>query len=149
GSGLGISFGRGYGYYPGYYNSWYPGYSRYYGSSYWPGYGSYYSYSPSYYYSTPSYGYGVPDTMGYSYGAPDTMPAESTTTAHVDVQVPRADAEIWFEGTKTQQTGTFRQFESPPLTPGRDYTYEVRARWFDNGKEINRTRRVPVHAGEQ
>jgi uncharacterized protein (TIGR03000 family) len=66
----------------------------------------------------------------------------------MNVRVP-AGAEIWFEGSKTGQTGTTRTFVSPPLEPGRGFTYEVRARWTDNGKEVDRTRQVHVRAGEK
>src|SRR4051812_14539249 len=38
--------------------------------------------------------------------------------ALVRVLVP-ADAELWFNGTKTTQGGTAREFESPPLAPGK------------------------------
>jgi uncharacterized protein (TIGR03000 family) len=65
----------------------------------------------------------------------------------VEVRVP-ADAEIWFDGARTRQTGKVRQFVSPPVTPGHDYTYEVRARWKEGGKEVTQTRRITVHAGE-
>jgi len=65
----------------------------------------------------------------------------------VNVSVP-ADAEIWFDGTKTTQTGAARSFVSPPVSPGHDYTYEVKVRWRQNGKAVTRTRRVIVHAGD-
>jgi uncharacterized protein (TIGR03000 family) len=39
-----------------------------------------------------------------------------------------------------------RQFYSPPLAPGR-YSYEVRARWTENGREVNQTQQVQVTPG--
>jgi uncharacterized protein (TIGR03000 family) len=67
-----------------------------------------------------------------------------------DVRVPKVDAEIWFEGRKTGQTGLIdRRFVSPPLTPGVKYTYEIRVRWFEDRKVTDQTRRVRVHAGER
>jgi uncharacterized protein (TIGR03000 family) len=68
--------------------------------------------------------------------------------AHLNVQVP-ANAQVWIEGVKTTQTGTSRQFQSPPLTPGTNYSYEVRAHWMANGQPVDRTRNVSVHAGGQ
>jgi uncharacterized protein (TIGR03000 family) len=65
----------------------------------------------------------------------------------VNVSVP-ADAEIWFDGNKTRQTGPARSFVSPPITPGHDYAYVLKARWLENGKEVTQTRRVIVHAGD-
>jgi uncharacterized protein (TIGR03000 family) len=79
--------------------------------------------------------------------APDTRkPADAPVT--IDMQVP-ADAEIWFADAKTKQTGTLRQFVSPPLAAGQEYTYEIRARWKENGREVTKTRRLTVRAGER
>jgi uncharacterized protein (TIGR03000 family) len=74
--------------------------------------------------------------------------APNPNSATMNVKVP-AGAEIWFEGSKTGQTGTTRTFVSPPLEPGRGFTYDVRARWTENGKEVDQTRQVHVRAGEK
>jgi uncharacterized protein (TIGR03000 family) len=37
-----------------------------------------------------------------------------------------ANAEVWFDGVKTTQTGSLRQFVSPPLVAGKAYAYQVR-----------------------
>jgi uncharacterized protein (TIGR03000 family) len=66
---------------------------------------------------------------------------------HIQVRVP-GDAEIWFDDTRTIQSGTVREFVSPPVNPGWDYTYEVRARWKEAGNQVSQTRRITVHAGE-
>ena len=66
---------------------------------------------------------------------------------HIAVRVPR-NAEIWFDGQKTQETGAFREFISPPLSPDRAYRYEVRARWTERGQTMDRTRRITVHPGD-
>src|SRR5262249_14362589 len=68
--------------------------------------------------------------------------------ALIDVQVP-AGAEIWFDGARTSQTGPFRQFISPPLTPGRQYAYAVRVRWTEGGRTVERTRRLGLRAGDR
>jgi uncharacterized protein (TIGR03000 family) len=60
-----------------------------------------------------------------------------------------ADAEIWFGDVKTAQTGTVRQFVSPAVAAGHEYTYEVRARWMEQGQDMMQTRRITVHAGDQ
>ena len=72
----------------------------------------------------------------------------AANVASLTVEVPAA-AEIWLEGVKTKQAGTMRTFVSPELTPGKEYTYEIRGRWLENGKEIQQTRNVVVHAGDQ
>jgi uncharacterized protein (TIGR03000 family) len=75
-----------------------------------------------------------------------SAPTPVDTTAHVKATVP-ADAEIWFDGTKTTSTGAVRQFQSPPLTLGQRYNYEIRARWSENGHEVTQTQKVEVTAG--
>ena len=68
--------------------------------------------------------------------------------ARITVIVP-ADAEVFFDGNPTKQTGTQRVFDSPPLKPGSRYTYSVRARWTADGRPVDQTRSVPVRAGAQ
>jgi len=121
-------FGRGsFGYYP-YYGSYGP-YSSYTYPSYDLGsYGSYGDVTPSY-----------PDS--YS-----SVTAEPDSSAHITVNVP-AGAEVWFDGTATISTGSVRRFDSPPLTPGNRYGYDVKAHWNDNGSEVTQTQHVSVTAG--
>jgi uncharacterized protein (TIGR03000 family) len=81
----------------------------------------------------------------YSYGA-----AADTTrddTARVTVRLPHPDAEVWVEGRLTRQTGTRREFVSPPLSADTNYDYELRARWTENGRAVERTRTIHVRAG--
>ncbi|HEV3255482.1 MAG TPA: TIGR03000 domain-containing protein [Gemmataceae bacterium] len=68
--------------------------------------------------------------------------------AYLEVQVP-ADAQIWLEGAKTKQTGTSRLFVSPSLNAGEEYTYEVRVRWTQDGREVEQVQQVAVHAGDR
>jgi uncharacterized protein (TIGR03000 family) len=156
------------GYRGGYYGSWGRGvgwgYPGYYGRGLSVGvgfYGSPYSYG--------GYGYDYPANV-YSYDVPsvatyDVVPsvesrasfyppadvaapaaADAAAPATVDVRVP-ADAEVWFDGNATRQRGEMREFSSPPLTPGKEYHYDIRARWMDNGRPVEDTRRVSVRAG--
>jgi len=75
------------------------------------------------------------------------IPANST--ADVTVRLP-ADAKLYFEGIPMELTGADRHFVTPPLTPGRNYQYEVRAVWSDNqGHEVVQDRKVLVHAGDR
>jgi uncharacterized protein (TIGR03000 family) len=119
-----------YGYYPYLYNT-YPSYDF--------GYSGSYDAGPLYYggaaYSTPS-----SDTYQAFYPPPAVIPTD--TSAHINVTVP-ADAEIWFDDNKTTSTGSVRQFNSPPLTAGK-HSYEIRARWRENGREVTQTQQVEV-----
>ena len=109
------------------------------------------SYGPPLYYAAPwsgAYGPGpVYQSFYPSPGEDGGMDRPGNRAVTVNVSVP-ADAEIWFDGTKTVQTGPARRFVSPPVTPGPDYTYEVKARWRENGTAVTQTRRVIVHAGD-
>jgi uncharacterized protein (TIGR03000 family) len=68
--------------------------------------------------------------------------------AAITVQVPQS-ATLWFDGTKTTQTGALRSFVSPPLQAGQNYAYNVRARWSENGKVREENQTVKVHAGDR
>jgi len=138
----GGGYGRGYygrGYYPGYYGGYYPGYYGNY--DYAPDYDTY-SAAPDYY-TTPAPDYGNAPDYGTAPAAP------SRNTARVTIHVPDPNADIWFNGTKTAQKGTERVFESPELEPGRDFTYDVRARWMEDGREVEQDRKIEVHAGDR
>jgi uncharacterized protein (TIGR03000 family) len=45
------------------------------------------------------------------------------------------------------ERGTVRRFTTPPLTPGEEYHYNVRAQWMENGRPVVRTFSIPVEAG--
>jgi uncharacterized protein (TIGR03000 family) len=98
------------------------------------------------------YGYGYsareyPEESQVRRYFPEREVTPDPNSATMNVRVP-ADAAIWFQGAKTGQRGEERTFVSPPLEPGRAYTYEVRARWNQDGKEVEQTRQVRVRAGE-
>jgi uncharacterized protein (TIGR03000 family) len=81
---------------------------------------------------------------GRSSVGPPALPADNR--ARIWLTVP-ADALVWFDGEQTKQTGEYRHFVSPPLAPGRSYTYAVRVRWMKDGKPVEEERRVSVRAG--
>ena len=144
---------RSYGYYPYYY----PYYSTYYpySSTYYPYSDNYYPYSDT---SDPADGSDLgsgstydPGPSGSAYQSSSSYtpsPAQGDTAAHLTVTVP-ADAELWFEGTKVTTSGSVREFTSPPLTPGKKFTYDVRARWQEGDREVTQKQEVGVAAGAQ
>jgi uncharacterized protein (TIGR03000 family) len=79
---------------------------------------------------------------------PADMPKLDDNAVLIGVRVPE-NATIWFDGDKTNQTGTFREFITPALEPGEKYTYEIKAQWAENGKEVVRTRKVDIYAGDR
>jgi uncharacterized protein (TIGR03000 family) len=70
----------------------------------------------------------------------------SDLAAQVEVQVP-PDAELWFDGHKTSQSGPTRMFHTPALDRGQGYRYTVKARWTEDGKPFEQTQTVRVSAG--
>jgi uncharacterized protein (TIGR03000 family) len=74
--------------------------------------------------------------------------ATGDRAAKINVVV-RPDAEIWFDDSKMRQTGIMRNFESPALAPGFEYTYRLKATWMENGKAVTRTRNITVRAGDE
>ncbi len=139
--GFGIGLGLGLGYPSGY------GYGYPYGYG---GYGA--DYYPPTYAAPAASVYVTPPAVGgpavYSVANPGAGggPQQQDLTAHIAVKVP-ADAEVWFGQGKTQQTGSLREFVSPPLSPGKEYTYDIKARWMAGGQEVVQTRQVDVGAG--
>jgi uncharacterized protein (TIGR03000 family) len=77
-----------------------------------------------------------------------TAPDTNELLAWVEVTVP-AGAELWFDGQRTTKTGERRVFRTPPLEKGHNYYYDVKARWTEGGKPVEKTRQVSVHAGER
>ncbi len=80
-------------------------------------------------------------TSSYPYG---DLPDAEQKTARVEVRLPNAEAQVWFEGQLTRKQGTQRGFVSPPLEADKKYVYEVKARWTENGKVVERTQSVTV-----
>jgi uncharacterized protein (TIGR03000 family) len=81
------------------------------------------------------------------------MLADSSTTntadatkavGHLRVRLPSADAVVWANGVRMGETGTVRVFNTPPLTPGKSYSYDVRVRWMGPAGVEEQTRTVRV-----
>jgi len=121
-----------------------------------------YSYIPPLYYTPPYVNFFSNPYLMYGAGGyeeppfePDSKPPpapppppETNPTALITVKLP-ADAELWFEGTRTAAKGPVRDFESPPLAPGRRYAYEIRARWMEDGQPVNQTQEVTISPGDR
>jgi uncharacterized protein (TIGR03000 family) len=95
------------------------------------------------------YYYPVVTTPSYSYTAfyPSDQ-AVDTNTVTLRMHVP-TEARVWIEDVATTTGGADRSFVSPPLTPGRDYVYHIRAQWEENGRTMERKREFTVHAGDR
>jgi uncharacterized protein (TIGR03000 family) len=77
-------------------------------------------------------------------------PAPAPVRLRVLLPDDAENAQVTVDGTETKQEGTVRYFVSPPISAGRQYTYNLEARWDPNGyTTIYRPRKVTVRAGEQ
>jgi uncharacterized protein (TIGR03000 family) len=150
-------FGRGFGGFGRGFGGFYPFFGGL-GLGYGLGYGGLGWYRP--YYGYGGYGYGAPYSSDYydyysGYYAPPTTttvtvePSEeqqSDNAAHLQLIVPD-NALVWFDGDKTTQTGPMREFVSPPLTPGKSFTYDVRVKYMKpDGQVVDETRPIHVRA---
>jgi uncharacterized protein (TIGR03000 family) len=131
-----------------FYSSWFWGYPYpyFYGGFprwyYWNDYA--YDPGPAYMY-TPDGNYTVTEQPPQP---PADMPKLDDNAVLIAVRVPDS-AVIWFDGDKTTQTGSLREFITPPLEAGQKYTYEIKAQWMENGKEVSRTRQMDIYAGDR
>ena len=84
-------------------------------------------------------------SQSYYYTPAQASPVNYTVALNLTVPV---DAKIWIEGSPTAVGGSQRQFVSPPIQPGHDYTYHVQVSWTQDGREVTSKREIPVHAGD-
>ena len=58
-----------------------------------------------------------------------------------------SDADVFFDGSATTETGTERVFVTPALAVGQKFDYDIEAQWSANGQAVDQTRKVLVTAG--
>lgn len=79
----------------------------------------------------------------------EKLPPPTPNTALLQLLVPEK-AEVVVEGVTTHKTGTVREFESPPLTPGSNMTYRIEVRYTDDaGKPVEETHSIRVRANDR
>jgi uncharacterized protein (TIGR03000 family) len=89
--------------------------------------------------------YSLHSLMGAHGAGNPHRPAEGAP-ARVVVHAPAA-AEVSFDGWKTALPGMVGRFSTSKLEPGNVYSYDVTARWQENGRPVTRKRQVFVTAG--
>jgi uncharacterized protein (TIGR03000 family) len=77
-----------------------------------------------------------------------TAPLADPSTATFTLNVPEG-AYVWVQGQQTRQSGTVREFVSPPLKPGQTYKYDVKVQWTENDKPVEQTLTLDVQAGDR
>ena len=79
-------------------------------------------------------------------GMAGTATVATDTTARIHVKVPDG-ATIWFDGRRTQQGGTDRDYVTPPLETGKTFSYDLQAAWPQGNRLITQTRKIEVTPG--
>ncbi len=166
GYGYGIDLGQPY-YGQGYYNNWgylnnYPGYSSNWYNPGWrsgwmttyPSYYSGWNYAPNRVYGWQPSNYAVStvqnDQRYTSFYSGDRAYDDAVPAKAALISVSMApDAKITFSGHETKQQGSFREFVTPVLADNDTYSYDLRMQWTENGQNIDRTRKILVHAGDR
>lgn len=99
-------------------------------------------YSGGYY-----YGPNAVDPGYYAGYAPRPEYVVPANAALIEMRVP-ANAEVWFSGEKTQQSGEARSFVTPALEPGHNYAYRIKVTWTGaKGEKVEREKKVAVRPG--
>jgi uncharacterized protein (TIGR03000 family) len=135
---------------PGFFVGFYGGFPRIYGG-YYGGYGWGGYYDNSYYFGPSSDAHVAQQEPLGNYQAfyppEQPLPATNPNSASLTVRVPD-DAEIWFDDTKMTLTGPVREYVTPPLTPGQDYSYMIRARWSADSRVFDQAHKVGFRPGQ-
>lgn len=88
--------------------------------------------------------------LGLIRAADSDAPARASAAARPAVftlHVPPG-ALVRFDGVDTDQNGLSRRFVTAPLTPGREYSYELSVTWIEGSRAVERKRHVTFWAGE-
>src|SRR5262249_49731986 len=96
----------------------------------------------------------MPGTTMPPDGRPKPMPKEkkkeeeTAAPATLVVTLP-ADAKLSIDDYVTNSTSEQRTFQSPPLTPGKTYSYTLKAEIMRGNKPQVVTKEVTIRAGEE
>jgi uncharacterized protein (TIGR03000 family) len=71
---------------------------------------------------------------------------EAANVATMMAHVPE-NAQVYFGDQPTRSTGMERTYVSPPLAPGKTYTYTVRVDWVEDGKTVTQTHQFDLRPG--
>jgi uncharacterized protein (TIGR03000 family) len=85
--------------------------------------------------------------LGLLLAGPSAAQADETP-AKLRVLLP-ADATLTIDGQPTRSTTADRLFVTPPLVVGKEFHYDLQARFVQGDKSVTIERRVAVRAGEE
>jgi uncharacterized protein (TIGR03000 family) len=85
---------------------------------------------------------------GTTFGSYGAYSGGMENNALINVRVP-PNAEVFFDDARTSQIGSFRSFISPPLDSDRNFVYHIKARWTEDGHQVEKVRNIEVHPGDR
>jgi uncharacterized protein (TIGR03000 family) len=141
-------------YYSGYYTSQPYGGASYYGEGPYampmPGAGGYYDQDQRGLRNTERNDRGTQGSPSQSGAKPpeDESQSRGPAPATLIVRLP-ADAKLTIDDEATKETSDLRTFVSPPIQPGKNYRYTLKAEIIRNGRTLTSTTQATVRAGEQ
>jgi uncharacterized protein (TIGR03000 family) len=80
----------------------------------------------------------------------NTLPVQRTddpNAAFIVAHVPQ-NATVWLQDKAMPNNGSPRFYQSPPLSPGRNYVYTVRVAWTQDNKVVSESHDFTVRAGD-
>ncbi|MBA4186893.1 MAG: hypothetical protein C0467_02625 [Planctomycetaceae bacterium] len=80
--------------------------------------------------------------------APGAVGPPAGASMILSVKVPQFSAQVFVDGVKTNQIGTDRVFDSTPLEAGKEFRYEITAKWIERGVMREEKRVVTGTPGE-
>jgi uncharacterized protein (TIGR03000 family) len=91
-------------------------------------------------------GNGRPRSAAPALPAPSPPPVADVAEFHV---ILPGRGSVSFGRFQAAQDSGAHLYESPQITPGETYSYQIQARWSENGQEKTRTKTVKFRAGER
>jgi uncharacterized protein (TIGR03000 family) len=80
-------------------------------------------------------------------GDAEATPLSAANRARVIIDLP-ANAKLYVDDRLSRSTEEQRHFETPELTPGKAYQYDLRVEWTQDGKPVTETKKIVVRAGQ-
>lgn len=90
----------------------------------------------------------LPESAPSPWSVESEHAAAGPAAAVIVVRLP-AEASLTVDGRPTHLSSSRRQFVSPPLQPGTEYSYTFRAQVNRDGEIVSASKRVRVHAGQE
>jgi uncharacterized protein (TIGR03000 family) len=77
---------------------------------------------------------------------PEPNTDEYANSALMIAHLP-TNAQVYFGDHRTTSKGMLRRYVSPPLAPGKTFTYAVRVNWVEGGKKVTQRHEFDVRRG--